>query len=244
MSEPGRRSHHPRPDARHRRTQAERSAETVGKLLDATVACLVERGYARTSTNDICRRAGVSRGALLHHFPSKAVLVAAACGHVFDRRVDEFREAMAHVPEGEDRLAAAIDVLWSLYQGETPDAWLELIVAGRTDADLRPHVALAAVRLTDTIFAVWNELFLVPPDTDPAVVDQLRVAPLFLFTVLDGLAVARMTAKPGADADAEAVLALVKLAAADLAPLLAPGAPASTAGPAPSPTPVPAEDPT
>ena len=61
-----------------RRTQAERTAETTAKLLDATADCLVERGYAGTSTVEVCRRAGVSRGALVHHFPSKDDLVAAA----------------------------------------------------------------------------------------------------------------------------------------------------------------------
>jgi len=234
---------HPRPprvEHHHRRTQAERSAETTAKLLEATAACLAEVGYARTSTSDICRRAGVSRGAMLHHFPSKAVLVAAACSYLFERRVEEFRDAMARVPEGEDRVAAAIDVLWSLYQGDTPDALLELIVAGRTDADLRPHVAMVAAQLTETVHAVWNELFLVPPDTDPALAEELRIAPLFMFAVLDGLAVARMTGMPGAAADAERVLALVKAAAANLAPVLPP-----TAAPvAVTNDHIPAEDPT
>jgi AcrR family transcriptional regulator len=203
-----------------RRTQAQRSAETRTKLLDATAANLAEFGYARTSTTDICRRAGVSRGAMLHHFPSKAVLVAAACEYVFQLSVEEFRTAMGAVPDDDDRLDAAIDVLWTLYQGDTIAAWVELIVAGRTDPDLQPHVALAAGHLNQTIQATWNELFVLPADTDPAMADQIAAVPMFLFAVLDGLGLARMSGMPTAARDAEHVLALVKLEAANLKPLL------------------------
>ncbi len=247
MAEPAspssrRRGHPARPARgahRERRTQAERSAATRTKLLDATAACLAETGYSRTSTSDICRRAGVSRGAMLHHFPSKAVLVAAACEHVFDHRVEEFRAAMAGVPEGDDRLEAAIDVLWELFRGDTFAAWYELIVAGRTDPDLHPHVALVAGRLAETVRDTWNELFVLPPGTPPAIVDQFATAPILMFAVLDGLALARMTGAPGVAADADRVLALVKAAAEPLGPVLPP-----TRIPEPSHALVSPEDPT
>ena len=57
---------------RVRRTQAERTASTRAALLAATVDSLVERGYRGTTTSDVARRAGVSYGALLHHYPTKA----------------------------------------------------------------------------------------------------------------------------------------------------------------------------
>ena len=196
-----------------RRTQAERSAETTTKLLDATAACLADLGYARTSTTEICRRAGVSRGAMLHHFPSKAVLVAAACEHIFRTGVDEFRAVIEAVPAGTDHIDVAIDTLWALFQGETFAAWFELITAGRTDADLRPHVALVADRMRDTTAATWNELFDPPPAADAATAELYDTAPLLIFAVLEGLAVTRMTAVPGAAADAERVLDQVKAAA-------------------------------
>jgi len=207
------------PSARlERRTQAERTAETTGKLLDATAECLAELGYARTTTTEICRRAGVSRGAMLHHFPSKAVLVAAACEHVFQRRVDEFRLAIAAVPEGGDRVSAAIDITWAMFKGDTFAAWYELIMAGRTDPDLQPHVALVAARLIETIQLTWFELFDPPESDHPQAQSLYRTAPTFLFAVLDGLAVTRMTGMPGADADAEQVIGFVKLAARALQP--------------------------
>jgi len=196
-----------------RRTQAERTAETTAKLLDATAACLADLGYSGTSTTEVCRRAGVSRGAMLHHFPSKAVLVAAACDHIFQTGVDEFRAVIEAVPAGTDHIDVAIDTLWELFQGATFAAWFELITAGRTDADLRPHVALVANRMRDTTAATWNELFDPPPAADPATAELYEAAPLLIFAVLEGLAMTRMTGVPGAEADAEKVLNQVKGAA-------------------------------
>src|SRR5512138_3856974 len=121
---------------RERRTQAERSARTRARLLDATIACLHDLGYARTSTPEIARRAGLSRGAQLHHFPSKQELVTSAVQHLFQRRHDEFLEAFAQLPAGADRYAAAIDILWTMMRGPTAAAWLELAIAARTDPEL------------------------------------------------------------------------------------------------------------
>ena len=114
-----------------RRTQAERTASTRARLLDATLECLCDLGYARTTTPEIARRAGLSRGAQLHHFPTKAELVTGAIEHLFARRNREFREAFARVPGGADRYAAAIDILWTMVSGPTFHAWLELAVGTR-----------------------------------------------------------------------------------------------------------------
>ena len=75
------------------RTQAERSATTRQALLDATIACLVEEGYANTTTARVAERAGVSRGAHLHHFQTRSALVAAAVEHLRVRRAEELMAA-------------------------------------------------------------------------------------------------------------------------------------------------------
>jgi len=130
-----------------RRTQAERRERTRAALLDATVSSLVDLGFSGTTTTEVAHRAGVSLGALLHHFPSKADLLAAAVGHVLERRQAEFREAMTGVAPGVDRIDAAIDLLWSSFSGPTFTAWLELWVASRTDAELaREILAVATAR--------------------------------------------------------------------------------------------------
>ncbi len=126
-----------------RRTQAERRATTRAALLDATIECLVEFGYSDTTTNRIVERAGVSRGAQVHHFPTKAELVAEAVRHLAERRRDEFRSEAATLPEGPDRVRSALDLLWKIHNGPLFQAALELWVAARTDDELRK--ALAAV---------------------------------------------------------------------------------------------------
>ena len=169
---------------RERRTQAERSASTRGRLLDATIACLHDLGYARTSTPEIARRAGLSRGAQLHHFPTKAELVTSAVDHLFRRRREEFLRAFHERPAGQDPAEAAIDILWSMVSGPTFYVWLELTVAARTEAELREPVAALTRRLTGLVEDTFRELFPAPAAPNPF----YAVAPRFAFALLDGLA--------------------------------------------------------
>src|SRR5258707_2996159 len=101
--------------------QEERSAETRRRLLDATVACLFDRGYAGTTTTEIASHAGVSRGAQLHHFPRKDELVVSALEHVFELRLVEMSAAIAGPPSGnpEHRLAVVIDTKWAMFKRTT-----------------------------------------------------------------------------------------------------------------------------
>ena len=129
---------------RAHRTQAERREQTKTALLDATIDCLVEIGYARTSVQEICARAGVSKGAVQHHFSAKAELMAAAVVHLTTKLKGQLAESMALLPGGPDGIPAAIDMLWEGYSGALSTAVTELWVAARTDADLR-----AAIRPVD-----------------------------------------------------------------------------------------------
>ena len=173
---------------RARRTQAERTASTRARLLDATLECLCDLGYARTTTPEIARRAGLSRGAQLHHFPTKAELVTGAIEHLFARRNREFREAFARVPGGVDRYAAAIDILWTMVSGPTFHAWLELVVASRTDPELRDAVQELTATLRALIVETFHDLFGPARADDPF----FAVAPQFIFALLDGLALERI----------------------------------------------------
>src|SRR5436190_7809532 len=102
----------PAPGVPVRRSNAERSAATQARLLDATIECLVERGWAGTSTTEIVRRAGVSRGAQVHHYPTKEDLVLAAVEHLVDRRTREFQATFAALPNEARTPAAAMRVLY------------------------------------------------------------------------------------------------------------------------------------
>ena len=127
-----------------RRTQQERRDATRLKLLDATLACLQEQGYARLTTLAVAQRAEVSHGALFKHFPTKAELLGAAVEHLFPRLIDEYRAGLEGLPAApEERIAQAIERLWRIYQRPELLAAIELYVAARTDAELA--VALGAV---------------------------------------------------------------------------------------------------
>jgi AcrR family transcriptional regulator len=122
------------------RTQAERSATTRQALLEATIRCLVEEGYANTTTARVAELAGVSRGAHLHHFQTRSALVAAAVEHLRIRRAEELMAAADALPSGPERVTQALDLLWRSYTSPLFQGALDLWSAGRTDPELREHL--------------------------------------------------------------------------------------------------------
>ncbi len=146
--------------------QEERSAETRQRLMDATVECLFERGYAGTTTTEIASRAGVSRGAQLHHFPKKDELVISALEHVFALRLAQMREMSAERPSGSlaKRMMALVDALWPFFKGPTFYAWLELVVASRTEPALNEAVHDASARFGDGLMDGFSRMLEWPAD--------------------------------------------------------------------------------
>ena len=111
------------------------------RLMEATVELLVERGFAGTSTTLVSERAGVSRGAQLHHFPTKNDLVVAAVEHVTEVRGAELAAAAERgLPRGTRRTRAVLELLADHFTSPVFTAALELWVAARTDAALRAAV--------------------------------------------------------------------------------------------------------
>ena len=116
--------------------QEERTRAMRQRLLEATLQCLVERGWSGTSTTLVSERAGVSRGAQLHHFPTKADLVIAAVEHIATVRRDELAQAAAALPQGERRTREVLELLAEHFTADVFAAALELWVAARTDPQL------------------------------------------------------------------------------------------------------------
>lgn len=106
------------------------------RLLEATVQCLAEHGWSGTSTTLVSQRAGVSRGAQLHHFPTKNDLVVAAVEHLALIRRDELAQAAAQLPTGARRTRAVLEMLGEHFTSDVFSAALELWVAARSDATL------------------------------------------------------------------------------------------------------------
>jgi AcrR family transcriptional regulator len=206
-----------------RRTQEERRAQTRARLLDATADCLAELGWAGTTTTEVARRAGVSRGAQQHHYRTKTELVAAAIEYLLQRQRAEYERAFAQLPANDRNVDGAIDLLWKIYQGPLFAAVLELVMAARTDSELRPICASINEQVAELTVSTFGRIF---PDSaaSPMMPAVLR-GMLAMFT---GLALAR-----GLDGDphdhCSEILDYVKA----LGRLLVPEGPDAQAGPRP-----------
>ena len=121
--------------------QGERTRVMRQRLMEATVELLVERGFGGTTTTLVSERAGVSRGAQLHHFPTKNDLVVAAVAHLTEIRGSELKAAAARLPRGEGRTEAVVQMLGDHFGSPVFIAALELWVAARTDPALQEAVA-------------------------------------------------------------------------------------------------------
>jgi AcrR family transcriptional regulator len=174
------------------------------RLLDATIDCLYQFGYSRTTTIEIAARAGVSRGAQLHHFPTKRRLVTVAVRHLLTRRIEEFRQVFENLPEGTDKTSALIDILWEKTSNRAFYAWLELVVAARTDPSLHKAVTEIALEFYEQAQKTYRELF-------PSLAqDQAAGSPAFFaLVVMQGLALDHIWLPP-ADARPAQVLKILK----------------------------------
>jgi AcrR family transcriptional regulator len=171
-----------------RRNQAERSAATREALLDATLECLVQDGYANTTTARVAERAGVSRGAHLHHFQTRDALLAAAADHLTRRRGERLLEAADALPDGADRVRRGLDLLWDSYANPLYQATLDLWTHGRTDAELREHLIPIERQLDRQTMELSRHLFPAQagrPDFERLV--ELALATIRGLVVLDTL---------------------------------------------------------
>ena len=148
--------------------QEERSRVMRQRLLEATVECLVERGWSGTTTTLVSQRAGVSRGAQLHHFPTKNDLVVAAVEHLSEVRGAELADAAAALPTGRRRTRAVLEMLAEHFTSPVFTAALELWVAARTDPALAVAVGPLEQRIGREIHRHTVEL-LGADETQPGV---------------------------------------------------------------------------
>ncbi|MFE1324212.1 TetR/AcrR family transcriptional regulator [Streptomyces sp. NPDC058741] len=125
-------------DRAERVPKQDRSRATRQRLLEAAVSCLAEHGWAGSTVAVVAERAGVSRGAAQHHFPTREDLITAAVEYVAEERSTALR---ALFPEGAagDR-HAVVAALVDLYTGPLFRAALHLWVAASNEEQLRPRV--------------------------------------------------------------------------------------------------------
>lgn len=130
------------------------------RLIDATLHCLMHDGYAGTTVSSIVRRAGVSRGAQLHHFPTKNALILEATAFLMRRAYRVLGEMLLAIAEDEDRVAAVVDAAWkTVYGTRAFGAYFELITAARHDADLARALQTLSERTLSTIDGAIGHYF-------------------------------------------------------------------------------------
>lgn len=171
--------------------QQTKSENTRTSIVEATLDCFHELGYANTTTDKVAKSAGVSRGAMLHHFPSRMDLVRAAVAHLHQKRLALFEEQEARVNQDAEHtlMEEGIDAYWQQLHSPTFVVFHELQVAARTDPELdavlQPAMKefdAAWARLTKTLFP------------DLALSEAFREANLVTLFLLEGMAVRGHTA--------------------------------------------------
>ncbi len=179
--------------------------------------CLVDLGWSGTSTTEVARRAGVSRGAQQHHYRTKHDLVAAALEHTLDAQRVAYESAFALLPPGRRNVEGALDLLWEVFRGRPARALLELAVAARTDTELRPLCRDLNERILDVIIETFERLFpgnALPPDHIPTLIRAM-------FAMYVGLSV-----QNALDDDADGHQAAVLVQVKNIARLMVPVDPA------------------
>lgn len=145
---------------RRRRTQAERSHATQRKILDTTLDCLMEQGLRDTSTVDVAVRAGVSRGALLHHYPSKKLLLREALRYLLTEEIANINGLADDVETGRLDFDAFLAILWEHFSGRLFMITLEFLAAARTDSDIRSALRTVALEFNASLDQIWERLML------------------------------------------------------------------------------------
>jgi AcrR family transcriptional regulator len=137
---------------RERLTNNERTARTQAYILDACVDCLNRYGFGATTTHKVAEMAGLSRGAMSHHYQGKAHLMAAVIRYAYERQCERRIEVLDKIPEGMPRFLQLLDLAWETAQLPYGMAINEIRVASRSDEQL----AAAITPITRSIAADYG----------------------------------------------------------------------------------------
>ena len=180
-----------------RTTQEERSQRTRARLADAAIECLVERGYRGTTFVEVCRRAGLTRGAAHHHYRDLPALLHDAMRRLNEGLLRRAGPAMREIADTEKRVDAGIDVLWDVFSDRDFKAVVEIWVAQSHDPELRERLRSEmddyANHLAQGLAKSFPELM--HADSDALLMLQ------FAFLTLLGMGFAHATIYPGDDAN-------------------------------------------
>ena len=170
--------------------QAQKSATTRNAILESAIACIVEFGYRGATTTAIANKAGLSRGAMLHHFPSKIDIVRAAVQHLHNKRLKAFRRAMTRVSgPAEDRVVLGVDAFFDHVRHPMFMAFFELSVAARTDDELASILRPTQEAFEREWYQTAKEVFPEWKGRD----EQFDIALELSRYVMEGMAISHLT---------------------------------------------------
>ena len=166
--------------------QQTKSENTRTTILDAAIQCFYDVGYSNTTTEKIAREAGVSRGAMLHHFPSRLDLIKSTVSHLHNKRLKLFeeQERQSQVDAEHSLIEEGIDAYWSQLHSPLFIVWHELHIASRTDEELRKIMRPALREYEANWYKVAANVF-----PDLAVSEKFETANLLTIYLLEGMAV-------------------------------------------------------
>ena len=188
------------------RTQQQRREETVARLLDASIATIVEVGYARASAAVITKRADVSVGALFRHFETMGDFMAATAYEVLRRQLELFTKQVAEIPADGPAIEAVLEILRDITGNATNAVMYELMIAARTDEKLRATLQHVLTEYGTKIFEAAHAL----PGTENVPEETLAILAATLTNTFDGAAIVRAV-MPLPDIDAQQIPLLASL---------------------------------
>jgi len=143
-----------------RRTQAERSEETRERILKAASNLIRKRGYARFRTAEVSAEAGLSRGAQLHHFPTKDALVVATLEFVFKQAQELSRKRASAVNRPRDLIEAVIADAREFFFSEHFMVAIDIVLSTSTDHAVRRRILEISRKARRPVETAWTEALL------------------------------------------------------------------------------------
>jgi len=168
---------------RPRRSHAERTAQTRGRVMAAVVESIAEVGYQRTTGAEIARRAGVTWGAVQHHFGGKDGILMAVLEHSFDRFAERLGEPLAAGAGIAERVSIFVDRAWDHFASPSYRTTFEILL--NLPADLEPAWAAEVLGAWN---AIWRRYFSESRLPRRETVDLMH----YTVSVLSGLAATTM----------------------------------------------------
>lgn len=167
--------------------QSQKSAQTRLQLIEAAVRCIIKSGYANTTTPRVAAEAGLSRGAMMHHFENGPALIRAAITHLNDKRLRAFQRSVDGLPDTND-VRGLLNGYWRQINRPTFLAFHELAIAARTDKGLAAILLPAEREFSSQWYNLAVDLF--PAwQSDP---EKFRLALKVTQHTLEGMAINRL----------------------------------------------------